>query len=193
LRDAIFNAMAFANSLPARAVALVGLVAAVVLSSAPAPALAASSATHARVSVHTLMQSRLLWATIDVCDPTDQPNTVGIRGSMPGDGDASDTMFMRFQVQSMNKTTNHWTNPASGASSGFVKVGSGASPRQGGRTFTFGSSAEKAAFTLRGVVVFQWRHGSTVVASTSRTTSAGRQSLAGADPAGFSAATCVIH
>jgi hypothetical protein len=190
LRDAIFNVMAFPNSLLAPAVAL---VAAAGLSSASPPALAASSATQARVSAHSLMQSRLLWATIDVCDPTDQPNTVGIRGSMPGDGSPSDTMFMRFQVQSMNKTTNHWTNPASGASSGFVKVGSGATPRQGGRTFTFGSSAAKAAFTLRGVVVFQWRHGSTVVASTSRTTSAGRQSLAGADPAGFSAASCVIH
>lgn len=183
--------MAFPNSLPARAAALVLLVAAAGLSAAPA--LAASPAAPARVSAHTLMQSRLLWATIDVCDPTDQPNTVGIRGSMPGDGDAGDTMFMRFQVQSMNKTTNHWTDPANGASSGFVKVGSGASPRQGGRTFTFGSSAAKAAFTLRGVVVFQWRHGSTVLASASRTTSAGRQSLAGADPAGFSAATCVIH
>ena len=191
MRDAIFKVMAFPNSLLAAAAALVLLVPAAGLSSASASA--ASPGTQARVSVHSLMQSRLLWATIDVCDPSDQPNTVGIRGSMPGDGNASDTMFMRFQVQSMSKATNHWTNPASGGSSGFVKVGSGTSPRQGGRTFTFGSSAPKAAFTLRGVVVFQWRHGSTVLASTSRATSAGRQSLAGADPAGFSAATCVIH
>jgi hypothetical protein len=42
------------------------------------------------------------------------------------------------------------------------------------------------------VVSFQWRRGSTVVTSGSKPTTAGRQSLAGADPAGFSAATCSI-
>ncbi len=33
-----------------------------------------------------LLTSKELWATIDVCDPPDQPNTLGVRGSMPGDG-----------------------------------------------------------------------------------------------------------
>ncbi len=37
-------------------------------------------------SQHSLLHSRELWATVDVCNPKDQPNTVGIRGSMPGDG-----------------------------------------------------------------------------------------------------------
>ncbi len=41
---------------------------------------------------------------------------------------------------------------------------------------------------LRGVVSFQWRHGTTVEYTVSRPTTAGHQSLAGADPAGFSAA-----
>ena len=50
----------------------------------------------------------------------------------------------------------------------------------------------EAAATLRGVVDFQWRHGGKVLYSATRTTSAGHKSLAGAEPADYTAATCVI-
>jgi hypothetical protein len=160
----------------------------------PASALASSSGKRARraVDTHSLFHSRLLWATIDVCNAPDQANTVGVRGSMPGDGQAHDTMFMRFRLQYMNSTSNVWTDLAKGASSGYASVGSGASARQAGRSFQLSPIAGRPAFTLRGVVSFQWRHGGAVVAQISRTTSAGRQSLAGSDPAGFSSATCLI-
>jgi hypothetical protein len=46
--------------------------------------------------------------------------------------------------------------------------------------------------TLRGVVDFQWRHDRTIVQSATEPTSTGHRSLAGADPQGFSAATCII-
>jgi hypothetical protein len=68
----------------------------------------------------------------------------------------------------------------------------GASARQAGRSFQLNPVAGQPAFTLRGVVNFQWRHGASVLAQTSRATSAGRDSLAGSDPAGFSAASCLI-
>jgi hypothetical protein len=160
----------------------------------PAPAPAASSTTRAKraIDTHSLYRSRLLWATIDVCDPSDQPNTVGIRGSMPGDGHARDKMYMRFRLQYLNATTKQWADLTNGSSSGFVSVGTGASARQAGRSFQLSPVAGQPAFTLRGVVVFQWRQGTTVVAQISRTTSGGRQSLAGADPPGFSSATCLI-
>jgi hypothetical protein len=157
-----------------------------------APATTPAATKHAKAGAHTLLQSRLLWATIDVCNPSDQPNTVGIRGSMPGDGQSHDTMYMRFRLQYMDPALKRWVDLASGASSGYVSVGTGASPRQGGRSFKLGSAASKSAFTMRGVVSFQWRHGTHVVTSASRPTSAGRESLAGSDPAGFSAATCMI-
>ncbi len=64
---------------------------------------AASAATG-----HSLFHSRQLWATIDVCNPIDQPDTLGIRGSMPSDGFASDTMYMRFRLQYLNTATKHW-------------------------------------------------------------------------------------
>jgi len=138
-----------------------------------------------------LLHSHELWATIDVCNPADQPNTVGIRGSMPGDGHAHDKMYMSFRLQYMN-ASSQWVNLASGASSGFVAVGSGASARQGGTSFELKPVAGKPAVTLRGVVDFEWRQGKKVEVSGTEPTSAGHKSLAGADPADYSAATCVI-
>jgi hypothetical protein len=161
---------------------------------APSAALAKPVSTHAKpaMDTQTLFRSRLLWSTIDVCNPSDQANTVGIRGSMPGDHQAHDTMYMRFRLQYLNPSTKAWTDLTKGASADYANVGTGADPRQAGRSFQLSPVAGQPAFTLRGVVSFQWRHSKTVLAQTSRPTSAGRDSLAGADPAGFSTATCLI-
>ncbi len=160
------------------------------------PPLAASASAPARKSAaggHSLYRSRELWATIDVCSPKDQPaDTVGIRGSMPGDGQPHDTMYMRFRLQYLDSATKHWVDLAHGADSGFIAIGAHKSARQAGYSFQLVPVAGKPAVTLRGVVSFQWRQGTAVVHAVSRPTTAGQQSLAGADPAGFSAATCVI-
>jgi hypothetical protein len=162
---------------------------------APAAAASAGSAAPAalRPRAHgaTLLTSRRLWATIDVCSPADQPNTVGIRGSMPGDAHARDRMYMAFRLEYRNRTSGHWANLSSGGAV-FVFVGTGASARQGGRSFQLMPVAGQPAFTLRGVVSFQWRRGRRVIGSASRVTETGHTSLAGADPAGYSAATCAI-
>ncbi|HMD52783.1 MAG TPA: hypothetical protein VKG62_08700, partial [Solirubrobacteraceae bacterium] len=74
---------------------------------------------------------------------------------------------------------------------GFAYVGGGGSPRQGGWSFRL--RPRRPVFTMRGVVTFQWRHGTSVIATGYRTTTAGRESLGGvADPAHFSAATCLV-
>jgi len=148
------------------------------------------AAAFAPTPTHALLHSRELWTTVDVCNPKDQPNTVGIRGSMPGDGNAKDLMYMRFRIQYLDVTTNRWVDLSKEADSGFVKVGTAQLARQAGRSFTFAPSASKSAFTLRGEVVFQWRKANTVLLTSTMPTSAGHTSLAGADPKGFSAATC---
>jgi len=148
----------------------------------PAAASGASPAARARASAHSPLQSRQLWATIDLCNPPDQPHYVGVRGSMPGDGRATDSMYMRFRLQYVN-AAGQWAVPS------FVAVGSARTTRQLGRSFQV---RPQRALTFRGVVSFQWRHGSRVLASASRVSSAGRESLKGSDPAGFSAATCRI-
>jgi hypothetical protein len=150
----------------------------------------ASAASKSGSKTHSLYQSRELWATVDVCNPSDQPNTIGIRGSMPSDGHSSDQLYMRFIVQSLDASTGKWTDLGKNADSGFVAVGSAKSTRQAGRSFEL--VAPSSSVTLRGLVEFQWRSATKVTYSTSRMTGAGHKSLAGADPASFSAATCVI-
>jgi hypothetical protein len=139
-----------------------------------------------------ILQSSQLWATVDVCNPSDQPNTVGVRGSMPGDDHSKDAMYMRFRLQYLDGSTKHWVDLANGADSGFVAVGAAKSARQAGFSFQLTPVAGKPAFMLRGVVSFEWRRGATVEYSVSRPTTARHKSVSGADPAGFSAADCSV-
>jgi hypothetical protein len=141
---------------------------------------------------HALLHSRDLWATVDVCSPKNQPNTIGIRGSMPGDGHAKDVMYMRFRVQYLDATKKEWLNLSKGGDSGLLKLGSGVLARQGGFSVELAPVAGKPAFTLRGYVMFQWRRGATGFQSATRVTTSGHTSLAGANPPGFSAATCKL-
>lgn len=157
-----------------------------------AVALALAFATPAGASStgHSLLSSRNLWTTLDICNPPDRPHTVGIRGSMPSDGHRKDLMFMRFQLQYLDAATQKWIDLGPSADSGFIYLGNAGSLRQAGRTFELVPSA--TSYTLRGYVEFQWRREGKAVHSGSRTTTAGHTSLAGADPANFSAATCMI-
>ncbi|MGO9489906.1 MAG: hypothetical protein ACLQBB_12860 [Solirubrobacteraceae bacterium] len=167
---------------------LAGSVPLALASASPAASGASSEAALLRALVH----SRELWATIDVCSPKDQPDYVGIRGSMPGDKKVHDKMYMSFRLQYMDAATKQWVDLASGASPAYVYVGPGSTVRQGGRSFQLVPRTGKPASTLRGVVDYQWRRGTRIMQSASRTTEAGHHSLAGADPAGFSSASCQI-
>ncbi len=168
------------------------LVLGAALASSAAGAPAARRASGEAALLKALLRSPELWATIDVCNAADQPDTVGIRGSMPGDGKAHDQMFMSFRLQYEDTKTKQWFNLPAATAPAFVRVGAGASVRQGGRSFQLQPQAGKPAFMLRGVVEFQWRRAGRVLQSASRPTTAGRRSRAGADPAGYSAAGCLI-
>lgn len=134
-----------------------------------------------------------LWATVDVCNAKDKPNTIGIRGSMPGDGHPEETMYMRFRVQYLDAATLRWVYIAQKADSGFIPVGSAKfKARQAGRDFQLVPHPGLAPYTLRGVVVFQWRRAKKLVRANHRVTTDGHHSAAGADPRGFSAATCKL-
>ncbi len=111
---------------------------------------------------------------------------------MPGERSTGGTLYMRFQVQYLDAASGKWSYVAQGADSGFVKIGAASTARQAGRSFQFAIVPGKPAFTLRGVVTFQWRRGSKVLLSATRSTSAGHKSVAGADPKGYSAASCTL-
>ena len=133
--------------------------------------------------------SGAIWATVDVCDTPAHPQAIGIRGSMPGTGDARDSMFMRFVVEYRGRH-GLWRALGGGSSSGFVAVGDGAARvREAGRDFTIASMTAHT-YLLRGVVTFQWRLRGRVLASAVRSTTAGRHASAGADPPGYSASVC---
>lgn len=164
------------------------------------PALGAStpSQSTSTATLRSLLASKELWATVDVCNSPHHPNTVGVRGSMPGDGNTRDKMYMSFRLQYLNTVSNVWVDvptssaPTFSSAPAFVSVGAGATARQGGTSFQLVPVVGRAAVRMRGVVDFQWRRGRKVLQSTSRPTTPKHKSLAGAEPKGYSAATCLI-
>jgi hypothetical protein len=134
--------------------------------------------------------SPLLWATVDVCNGPSHPNTIGIRGSMPGTGDVHEQMYMSFNVE-YRRPGGRWRYLGAAGQSGPARVGNGASlARQAGQDFLIAASAR--TYVLRGVIVFEWRLRGRTLASEVRATRAGHVAAAGADPPGFSAAVCRI-
>ena len=167
-----------------------GIAAAVEI--AAAGALAAPASKRASVpTAQALLRSRELWATIDVCNSPKQPNTVGVRGSMPGDGKPADKLYMNFTLEYLD-AVNQWAAlPSSG--SGWVLVGAGSSPsRQSGWSFTLKPPSSRGHFVLRGMVSFRWIRAGHQFAHTILPTTGGRHALVGSEPEGFSAARCAL-
>jgi hypothetical protein len=176
---------------------LAALLLALPIGWALAPSLAAASGSpstkgNRAAAPPALSNGHELWATIDVCSSTPSP-LLGVRGSMPSGGQRQETMYMLFTVQYLDTKTKQWTNLPKGSQSTLVKVGTASATRQAGRTFELAAPPHGGSFQLRGIVEFQWRRGSKVTLSTTRPTTSGHPSAAGAVPRGFSAATCTIH
>ena len=72
----------------------------------------AAPATAASRQADPILHDKRLWATVNVCDTVGHPDSIGIRGSMPGDGDKTEVMFMRFQVQLFGAADARWHNLA---------------------------------------------------------------------------------
>jgi hypothetical protein len=166
--------------------ATLGAIVALLVALAPATAPARSAPS--------IYQNKRLWATVNVCDTVGHPDSIGIRGSMPGSGDRAESMFMRFQVQYYTGQDGLWHNLGEGADSGFVEVGSGRfKTRQSGRTFTITPPRPGAApYLLRGVVTFEWRKAGEVTRRARKRSAGAHPDTKGSDPAGFSAPTCTI-
>jgi hypothetical protein len=140
-----------------------------------------------------VVRSPDLWATINVCDTPEHPDTVGIRGSMPGMAHRS-TMWLRFKVQYLATTTDgKWHDVTDNADSGWKRVGRlKRKVVETGQNFTFEPPAAGGAHRLRGYVLFKWTRGGRTVLKVHEVTEAGHRSTAGADPDGYSAAVCDI-
>lgn len=140
-----------------------------------------------------LKNSPDLWSTVNVCDTEAHANEIGVRGSMPGLGTQRASLYMRFQVQYLAKADGKWHNIEENADSGFRKLGvSRNRVLESGWTFKFLPPPDGGAHTLRGAVTYVWRVKGRQVRRIRETTESGHRSTAGADPPGFSAATCQI-
>jgi hypothetical protein len=150
----------------------------------------ASAAIAAPKDRRAAERAKLLWATVNFCDTELHPDAVGIRASMPGRGRKGETMWMRIKLQ--HQQDGFWED-FTGPGAGFRTVKAGSSrfrDRQSGWEFPFKPEAGQS-FRVRGVVRFEWRRRGKVVRRVTKTTSA-RRRPAVADPAGYSAASCVI-
>jgi hypothetical protein len=147
-----------------------------VLMSAVLCGLAAPATAHAETS---------LWATVNICDTAKHPNEVGVRASMPGFPRGT-VRRMRFRIQYSD--AGRWRY-VTGADSGWRSLSRARGrPVEAGWSFEF--PPPDAPVTFRGVVRYRWLKAGRVVGRALRITEAGHRSTVGADPSGYSAATC---
>jgi hypothetical protein len=133
-----------------------------------------------------------LWATVNLCDTSIHDNMMGVRASMPGDGDRT-KMYMRFTAQYYDRTHQLWTEVKGSGISKWFYVGSGVfARRQGGYTFAFDPPAGGKTFELRGAVDYKWTKGRRIVRTAHKLTTGGHPRTKGADPKTYSASLCDI-
>jgi hypothetical protein len=138
-------------------------------------------------------RSKDLWATVNLCDTTFHDNMMGVRASMPGDGDHT-KMYMRFIAQYYDRGKQLWTEVKGSGVSKWIYVGSGIfARRQGGYTFAFDPPASGKTFVLRGAVDYKWTKGRRIVRTAHLLTKSGHPNTKGADPKTYSAALCEIR
>jgi hypothetical protein len=138
-------------------------------------------------------KSRHLWATVNVCDTERNPDTLGIRASMPGLRRKRESLWMRFRVQYFAHSEQRWHNfTTGGTDSGYVRVARHGRHRvrQSGYMFPF-SPQVGDRYLLRGAVEFQWRRRGRVMRNARELTTANRRPTV-ADPDGWSEATCEV-
>jgi hypothetical protein len=96
-------------------------------------------------------------------------------------------------VQYFRPSTQKWAPTDATVDSGFQSVGSAKyRRRESGWNFSITPPPEGQTYRLRGIVSFQWRVGTKVVRKAQKRTHSGHKGTFGADPAGYSAAECII-
>jgi hypothetical protein len=130
------------------------------------------------------------WATINVCDPSTAPGSVGVRAAVPNRADAP--QWLRIRIQFFDRTRRSWRVVRTGGDTGFRRLSRGGRRFFGGTTFTIRPPAAGNSITLRGLVDVQWRRGRRVV-SRARVATHGGHADADDPLLRRSAATCVIR
>ena len=132
------------------------------------------------------------WATVNVCDTADSPDTIGIRASMPGSRSGKEERYVRFVVQYFSREDDRWYRVAQGGDSGYLSIGSGRRARQFGRSFRIEPLPGRSVAAARPGLLPVARQGR-VVRRASALTRKGHRSNTGDDPPGYSAVDVHDH
>lgn len=157
-----------------------------------APAAAPTSTPVPVKPTLTPAQLKLLWATVNICDTEDHPDTIGVAASMPMLKRAN-KLYMRFRLQYWDESDRLFRPvPGVDADSGWELVAPGIGrARQAGHDFTI-AAPSKGVHIVRALVTFEWRRGTKVQLGARRVTTVGHPRTSAADPKRYSAATCTI-
>ena len=168
------------------------LATATVLGVVALPAAAAPgppSARQVRRAVALAQGSKLLWATVNICQSrTGHGGELGVRGEMPTLGFPA-TLAMTIQVNLFSPGHRRFIALPSSTAKTTLPVG----------TFTTGLQQDGAVFPFKAqaglldaTVTFTWTRAGRVLGRAQRTTTAGHHGVDFSRPAKFSAAQCRI-
>ena len=191
-----FSAVTLFNRVVRHRTAIIAALAALLLSSSAQATLAPTGitgttgptlppASQVQAALKGAESSAGLWATINICDTANHPNTVGIRAQMPALGFATSLQMVIKLGYYSTGSANFKPVPNSTVTLNLGQASVGY--HQDGVNFMI-----KPPATLNASVKFIWRSGSTVLGSTTRTTSSGRKGVQQGDPAGYSTDVCRI-
>jgi hypothetical protein len=143
-----------------------------------------------RKAIARAERSKMLWATVNVCQPAGkqaaQGGSVGIRGQMPTLGFAS-TLSMTIQLNRYSAKSKSFVALPYATAKTTVSPGAFATDlHQDGAVFPFGGPAG----LLNATVTFSWTRAGKLLGSTTEQTTAGHRDAAGGRPAHYSAAQC---
>jgi hypothetical protein len=144
-------------------------------------------------------ERRPYWATVNICDTSLSPNGLGVRTSVPGNGN-DERVYARFTAQWWSGRRQQWLTVGGAGTSDWVYVGSSRfTAQQAGWTFHFSDPPSGTTFVMRGVVELTWRRRADrrtapwqVVRERTLLTRTGMPDVDGGDPAGTSKAMCLI-
>jgi hypothetical protein len=128
-----------------------------------------------------------LWSTVNICDTKSNPDSLGIRARMPGNG-THQKMWMRF-IAEYRTPSGSWQMSKNGKSDWEYAGSAMYSYQEFGWTFRFTPPLPGTGYTLRGLVQFEWRLHGKLQKHAHRYTVANHPTQWG-DPKRFSAATC---
>jgi hypothetical protein len=150
------------------------------------------TATQIRKAIANAERSKMLWATVNVCQTKGKHaakgGSIGVRGQMPTLGFAS-TLSMTIQLNRYSAKSKSFVAVPYATARTTVSPGRFAKDlHQDGAVFPFSGPAG----LLNATVTFGWTRSGKLLGSTTQETTAGHPDAAGGQPARYSAAQCQL-